>query len=165
MTIAEQLRPADVLLYSPTGFFGFVISLKSWHKLSHVEVHIGDGWSVAARDRVGTGMYTLRTAQLAMVCRPKVPVDLGRAERWRRAQGHQPYGWLDLLQFGGLEVDAPGIVCSPFATSYLRAGGLDPFNGEPATKIAPFQFSTSPVFDLFDVKGQELRPRQAFEVL
>lgn len=142
----RPLEPGDVLLYGATGFFGRVIALKTWHPIAHVECYIGNGLSVASRDGIGTGIYPVRTAGLVMICRPKVPLDVDRALALFTAVPHRPYGWIDLLQFVGLNINTPGIVCSPCITEFLRDGGLDPFNGEPAERIAPFQFMTSPVF-------------------
>ena len=165
------LHPGDVLLYRPTGIFGWVIATKTWHQVGHCEIYLGAGVSVASRDGLGVGIYPLRTADLATVCReaPRtcayggethtfpLRFDLAKALAWYRIQPAQPYGWLDLLQFVGLNIDSKGIVCSPFATEFLRAGGLDPFNHEPSLKIAPFQFRLSPVFDVTEVpNGVEL---------
>jgi uncharacterized protein YycO len=143
------LLPGDVCLYRSSGFYGRVIALKTWHPIAHVECYVGNAQSVASRNGIGTGLYPVRTQDLAIVCRPKVPIDIKKAMRWFGSRAHRPYGWLDLLQFVGLDIDAPGIVCSPFVTEFLRAGGLDPFNGEPAAQIAPFEFEISNVFDKF----------------
>lgn len=149
------LEPGDVLLYAAKGFYGRVIALKTWHPIAHVEAFVGYGLSVASRDGIGTGIYPLRTDGLVMVCRPKGPFDVGHALATFRGRPHRPYGWLDLLQFAGVNVDTPGIVCSPFVTEFVRDGGLDPFNGEPCEKIAPFQFLTSPVFTNLPYRSAE----------
>lgn len=141
------MQPGDVLLYRPSGKFGWLIAVKTWNRISHVEVAVSAHEAVASRDGLGVGRYPLRTAQLAHVLRPVPPFDLAAALRWfaREADG-QPYGWWDLAQFMGLNVNARGVICSTFATQFLRAGGLDPFNGYDAQKVAPFFFLTSPVF-------------------
>lgn len=140
------MQAGDVLLYRPSGKFGWLIAVKTWNRISHVEVAVSASEAVASRDGQGVGRYPLRTAHLAHVLRPVQPFDLAAALAWYDAQPDQPYGWFDLLQFMGLNVNARGIVCSPFATQFLRAGGLDPFNGYEALKVAPFMFLTSPVF-------------------
>lgn len=140
------LEPGDILLYKATGLYGRVISIKTWHTVGHVECYVGNGNSVASRNGIGTGLYPLRLNDLWTVCRPRLPFDCEKAIHWFMAQPHRPYGWLDLLQFIGINIDKPGIVCSPFCAEFLRAGDLDPFNGEPAAKIAPFEFALSPVF-------------------
>lgn len=142
------LQPGDCLLYKPKGFFGWMIAAKTWHQIAHVEVYIGGDCSVASRDGKGVGLYPTRYEGLVQVCRPRLPVKLDEAMAWfvKYADG-LPYGWADLLQFGGYNVDGRGMICSTFATLFLRAGGFEPFNElEPATKIAPFQFATSPAF-------------------
>jgi hypothetical protein len=145
MTSADLL-PGDVLLYKASGVYGWIIRFHTGHPISHVECYVGNGQSAASRDGKGTAVYPLRTDGLVMVCRPILPFDVAKALAWFAAEGHKPYGWADLLQFIDVNVDTDGIVCSPFVTELLRAGGLDPFNGEPAEKIAPFQFETSNVF-------------------
>lgn len=139
----NTLRPADVLLYKGSGFFSRVIQIKTWHPISHVEVSIGPEESVASRDGIGVGRYPRRDADLAHVLRPLLPFDLAAAMRYFARMNGTAYGWLDLLAFVGVNYDANGIVCSPFATEFLRAGGVRVFNTEPAREIAPFQFLTS----------------------
>jgi hypothetical protein len=35
MTLTDAvLKPGDCLLYKPSGFFGAVISIKTWHKIA-----------------------------------------------------------------------------------------------------------------------------------
>lgn len=154
---AAGLRPGDVLLYRAKGLFGRIIAVKTWHPIAHVELYLGAGKSAASRDGQGTGIYPLRESELVTVCRPKVPLDLAAGRRWMLQQGHKPYGWLDLLQFVGLNIDTDGIVCSPFIALLVRVCGLDPFNGEPAVKIAPFQFLVSPVFLIFSYQQEATR--------
>ena len=138
------LLPGDVLLYKATGLYGRIIALKTWHSIGHVEVRITETQSAASRDGKGVGLYPTRFADLVYVLRPTVPFQSRAALDWfhREAKG-LPYGWADLLQFVGLNINRRGIVCSPFATQFLRAGGVPIFNREPAEKIAPFQFQTS----------------------
>ncbi len=134
------LKRGDILLYRPAGSFGWLISIKTWHRISHVEVYDGGRQSVASRDGLGVGRYPLRLSELAYILRPTVPLDLTAAGKWFDSVKGQPYGWLDLADFFGLPVDGPGMVCSPFATSYLRAAGWSIFPADPPEKIAPFQF-------------------------
>jgi hypothetical protein len=161
MSLLRTLKPGDVLLYKPKGFFGWVIRVKTWHQIAHVECYVGDGLSVASRDGKGVGKYPLRSSELAVVCRPKPEIALNwkRAMAWYETQKGTPYGWADLLQFAGIAIDADGIVCSPFATRFCRRLGYDPFNGEDANKIAPFQFELSNCYDIYEVdtNGQVLR--------
>lgn len=161
MNLLRQLKAGDVLLYKPKGIFGWLIWLKTWHPIAHVECYVGDGFAVASRDGIGVGKYPLRTSELAVICRPKPDILLNftKAFVWFERQKGTPYGWADLLQFVGLNVDAAGIVCSPFIARFCRVLGYDPFNGEQAERIAPFQFELANCFDLFDVVEGELRRR------
>lgn len=138
----SQLKAGDVLLYKGTGLYGFIIRLKTWHPEGHVEVFVGNGQSAASRDGLGVGIYPARTADLVKVLRPDVPFQRAAALDWfYHNANHLPYGWLDLLQFTGLNVDRRGIVCSPFAVRFLRAGGVPVLNGEVAEKVAPFELA------------------------
>ena len=145
---SKTLLPGDVLLYKPTGLFGRIIALKTWHKIAHCECYVGNGNSVASRDGKGVNIYPLRLTDLAYILRPTQPLDLVSGLRWfhKEAKG-LPYGWLDLAQFIGRNVNGKGMVCSPFLTYFLRACKLPIFNDEPAEKIAPFQFILSELLD------------------
>jgi hypothetical protein len=169
VTLLAQLKRGDVLLYKPKGVFGWIIRVKTWHPISHVECYVGDGFSVASRDGIGVGRYPLRASELAVVCRPKsdIPTQLGpgvfdwpRAMAWFDRQKGTPYGWADLLQFAGWNIDANGIVCSPFIARFVRMLGYDPFNGESAERIAPFQFELSNCYEIYEVSADgEVTPR------
>ncbi len=143
-----QLRPGDILLYHPVSFrkkplgwvFGQLISIKTWHRISHVEIYDGLSRSWAARDGVGFNRYPTRLTELRYVLRPEVPLDLPKGRLWGFSKIGTPYGWLDLLEFTGLNVDAPGMVCSPAAASFLRHCGWNVFPTDPTDRIAPFQF-------------------------
>lgn len=163
---AAQLQPGDVLLYRPVGIYGLVIWAKTWHPIAHVEVYVGDGRSVASRDGLGTGVYPLRLSELAVVCRPHVPIDVAGALARFEKKPHRPYGWLDLAQFIGIDVNSGGIVCSPCADEFLRDAGLtNLLNGEPAAKVAPFEFEVDDEFVLYDVQPDgTLKARAGSEV-
>lgn len=135
-----QLRQGDVLLYRPVGIFGRLIQVKTWHSISHVEVYDGNLQSVASRDGEGVDRYPLRVSELAYVLRPNVLMDFNAGHRYFDTMKGTPYGWFDLLAFVGVTHNFRGIVCSPFATGYLRACGWNVFPLDPIDKIAPFQF-------------------------
>ena len=150
------LRPGDFLLYRPTGFFGWLITLKTWHKIAHCECYVGDGYSVASRNGIGVDAYPFRESELALVLRfrPEHTFKLNSALTWflRAAKG-QKYDWLGLLRFTWGTDYIKGDknnkqFCSEFLTRFSRAGGVDPFNGADADSIAPFEFEISPVFDV-----------------
>lgn len=141
--VPSEVRPGDVLLYKPSSVFGWLIRVKTWHPVSHVEMYLGEGISAASRDGQGVARYPFRTDGLIHILRPNVPLDLSKVSAYVDAMNGTPYGWYDLANFAGFNVNAKGIVCSPFVTNALRAGGVKIFNDEPANDIAPFQFLTS----------------------
>lgn len=135
-----RLRAGDILLYYPAGVFGKLIALKTWHKISHVEIYDGNQKSWASRDGKGVNLYPLRLSELAYVLRPSRRLNLDQGRAYGRSLIGTPYGWYDLLQFVGFSVNRKGIVCSPFAAGLLRAAGWQVFPTDPLEKIAPFQF-------------------------
>ncbi len=144
-----DLRSGDVLLYRGSSIFSLLIGLKTWHlRTSHVEVYIGDGLSVASRDGHGVGKYPLRTKGLQYVLRP---LDFQKAAAldwfYREANG-KPYGWLDLLNFFGIPVNAKGLVCSPFAAKFLREGAIPVFGREHINRIAPCSFLLTDLLEM-----------------
>lgn len=139
----QALAVGDVMLYSPSSIFGWAIRIKSGSPISHVEVFVGDGQSVASRDGQGVGRYPVRTDHVAAVLRPHVPFSLAAAMVWFRQHEGEPYGFVDLLNFFSLNINGPGMVCSPCATEFLRAGGVRVFGGFPAAHVFPRDFLTS----------------------
>jgi hypothetical protein len=139
----ELLRAGDVLLYRPSSIFGWAIRIKTGSPCSHVEVAVGAGFSVASRDGIGVNRYPLRLDHLGWVLRPNVPFYLGPAMDWFDKHKGEPYGWLDLLDFFSATIDGPGMVCSPCATNFLRAGGVRVFGSFPAIRVSPRDFLTS----------------------
>jgi hypothetical protein len=137
------LQSGDVLLYRPKGVYGWVIRVHTGHAIAHVEIAMSPTQSAASRDGKGVGYYPTRTTELAAVLRPKVPFDLKAATTYVDSMVGTPYGWVDLLNFVSLSIDTKGIVCSPFVTNVLRAGGVQVFNTAPANSIAPFEFADS----------------------
>lgn len=152
MTPAD-LRPGDALLYRPMSVFGVAIAMKSGHSLSHVEIYVGGGHSVASRDGLGTGYYPLRTSGLALVSRPLASIDVRGGLAWYHRQPYRPYGWRDLAAFFDLPVPAwwsEGIVCSPFAAAFWMDGCRFPaFNARvDRARIFPFEFAEIPTVDV-----------------
>lgn len=134
------LKPGDTLLYRPSGKFGWIIAVKTWHAISHVEVYDGSLQSLASRDGLGVDRYPLRLNDLAYVLRPRVPLNLSKGRAYFDSLKGTPYGWWDLADFVNLPVDGKGIVCSPFVAGFYRAAGWNVFPTDPVNKIAPFQF-------------------------
>lgn len=137
------MLPGDALLYGPKGLYGWVIRFHTGHPIAHVEVYAGDGRTVASRNGKGVGLYDFNPDRLKGIYRPTQPFDFDAAMRWFGQLPPMRYGWADLLNFIDVDVDADGIVCSPFATLFYRAGGFNPFGDEPANKVAPFMFEAT----------------------
>lgn len=131
------------MLYKPQGAFGFLIRLKTWHRVAHVEMYLGNGISTASRDGKGVDRYPVRDTELIFVLRPKTPLDMTKVSDFVDRWVGTPYGWLDLFNFMGFAVDRKGIVCSPYITRALRAGGCPIFNDEDPNLVAPFEFLES----------------------
>lgn len=124
-----------------------MIRFHTGYNISHVEVYLGNGESIASRDGKGVGIYPQRTSKLAYVLRSASPFSVEAARKWYREVGfNQPYGWADLLQFCGYNVNGKGMVCSPCATYVLRAATPPPpiFGARPAETIKPGDFLLVP---------------------
>lgn len=170
MKAQDFVRPGDCLLYRPRGVFGWIIAVKTWHRIAHVEVAIGDGEAVASRDGVGVGRYPLRLEDLAYILRPRAPFNLSAALRWFATVDDQRYDWVGLMRFvlvGSVAKVANNRAqfCSEFATRFYRAGALEPFHAsEDADAIAPATFLLSEDFDHLEVdKAGEVSPEIALE--
>jgi uncharacterized protein YycO len=146
----KDLRAGDCLLYKPSDFYGWLIAIKTWHAISHVEVYIGAGRSVGAKQS-GVNEYPVRL-DIETLLRPSAPFDVKAAmATFDRKYRGQKYDYLGLIRFAWRAKVVPerfdnAQFCSELATRVYRAGGLDPFNGEDADAIAPFQFLLSDKF-------------------
>jgi hypothetical protein len=146
----DLLQSGDCLLYRPSSLFGWIIALKTFNMVSHVEVYAGMGESYASRDGQGVNIYPFRTAQLTRVLRPIGKMDLANGRCWflRYALG-QKYDWLGLLCFTlAVKQGAQDrMFCSEFATRYYRVCGLEPFAADyDADHVPPSYFLSSPAF-------------------
>jgi hypothetical protein len=145
-----SLLPGDILLYRPASAFGWLIAFKTWNRISHVETYVGDGKSAASRDGKGVNVYPLRTAQLQMVRRPKIPFNIRRAMAWQSCVNGQGYDWKGLLVFALAvqEGSRDRMFCSEHATRFARRGGITPFApAYDADRVAPATFLTSAAYD------------------
>lgn len=144
------LKPGDCLLYRPSGFFGRIIAIKTWNRISHVEIYAGKGQSVASRDGIGIDIYPFRSKGLGYILRPTHKINMKKAMYWfyREARG-QKYDWKGLLVFA-LAVKQGAMdrmFCSEFATRFYRKGKIRPFaENYNADMIAPANFLMSPSF-------------------
>lgn len=158
----NKIRPGDCLLYAPTGVFGWLITIKTWHAVGHTETYVGQGYSVASRDGIGVNLYPLRESDLIAILRPKpeYKFNLNKAFGWfwAKAKG-QKYDWRGLLRFTwGSDYSAGNdnnkMFCSEFVLRFYRAGGLDLMPGEDADAVAPFQFEYNPLLEVIWRKGK-----------
>jgi len=145
------LQPGDSILYFSHDFGSWLIALKTWTKVAHIEIYRGNQISYSSRLESGVNAYPLRLDGVAAVMRPKKPLDFFAADAWfeANAKGH-PYDWRGLLCFalasrGG---EKHSYFCSEFGTHYYRAAGLEPFNPRwPAVRVPPSFFLVSPAFE------------------
>ena len=155
------MKPGDVLLYGPSNLYGWIISIKTWHSIAHVEVYIGNGKAVAARGE-GVSVYAVRTDGLVEVRRPHFEqptstfnVRLALDTFYRKYNG-QKYDWLGLIRFAWRARVVPERFdnrqfCSELATRFLRDGWPatehDIFANEDADAVAPFEFMLTPMLE------------------
>jgi hypothetical protein len=145
----RSLLPGDVLVYSRSGVFNKIISIKTWSRFTHVEVAIpvvpdAPSLTVAARNGEGCGVYAFNPDGLALVMRPlpHFPFDLTQAMQWFRTERvqEQGYDWLGLLNFAyarRVSRNNGKMFCSELAIRFLREGGCDLIPGEDADTISP----------------------------
>lgn len=155
------LQPGDVLLYTPAGLFGKLITMKTWSDFSHSELYLGQGiiatvgggyaWPDAdvwaSRDPKrwlprpsggGVNFWPLRTSQLAVVRRPKDPIALHVLLDFCQQTAGQSYDWWGLLRFfkiGRGKTDRQ--FCSEAITRALRLAGCELFDNCDADSVSP----------------------------
>jgi len=135
------LQPGDCILYRPVDVFDWAVALKTWTRVSHVEVYAGDHCSVASRNGKGVGKYPVRLHDVAAVRRPGPGFDLAKALRWfdTYADG-QKYGWRTLLSFVCLNSSPVEghMICSEFAAEFYKAGDWPLFAADwPSYRTPP----------------------------
>jgi hypothetical protein len=142
----STLRPGDVLLYAPSGFFGWLIALKTWEKVSHVEVYAGNRCSWACRDGKGVGFYPLRMKGLKVV-RRAAQFDHEKATAYFKTVDGQAYDWIGLAVFASLKQHGDKFKqwCSEFADNIHFDAGNDLFGSYPSDHIAPADFLKTPL--------------------
>lgn len=155
--IESRLLPGDCLLYHPVAgsFFGWLISRKTWHGVSHCEMYTGKGKSFASRDGIGVGLYPLRTSELAYVLRPTQWLDWAAFWKWFATVDGEKYDWFGLLRFVYTTSGSTGNnnkqFCSEAMARGYRALVAHVFNdAEDADAIAPAAFLTSPNLTVVD---------------
>lgn len=153
-----ELKPLDVCLYFTNCLVDWVIAVKTYSMIGHVEITWTPGTSVAARSG-GVNQYAFRREGLMRILRPNEPSDFQKAQEWfsKNAQGKR-YNWAGLCSF-----DWPGDkqltlwskfekdrwFCSELGCDILRAAGTRPFaDNWPSIKVPPALFESSPAFDI-----------------
>jgi hypothetical protein len=146
-----ELKPGDCLLYNtPRDVVDFCIRLKTWSPAAHCECYIGDGQSVASRNGIGVGQYSLRLDGLIAVLRPLKYFDLSDCMAYFRRVRGQKYDFGGLMCFYLADrFKSPNRqFCSEFLTNFYRAGKFHAIQPEwSADKVAPGSFLMSPEFD------------------
>lgn len=149
----DELEPGDCLLYSGSSPFSWFIKMKTWSRVSHVEVWIGSGRALASRDGEGVNNYPFRTDGLVEVLRPTVPCDVNAGIAWYGTVRGRPYDWKQLFTFlkaGRKQLeDEKAFFCSEFAARwYANACPQDPpfATHYSAPAISPGMFRSSPHF-------------------
>lgn len=154
------LQPGDVLLYRPSTLFGQIIKVKTWSRVSHVEIYIGKDQSVGSREKTGVRVYPLRIDDVGFVLRSKQILNQDAAMLWFFAKANgQKYDYLGLLCFTlAVSQGSPRKqFCSEFATRFLRNGGVDVVaNHWDADKVAPGTFLMSPNMEIVWSDGQPM---------
>lgn len=142
------LQPGDCLLYSPTDVFDWAVALKTFTRVSHVEIFVGGHKSVASRNGKGVREYLARETDVAAVRRPGPEFDLEKAVRWFDAEAEgQGYGLRTLLSFIFLNSSPVEghMICSEFAAEFYKAGGAPCFARDwPSYRTPPSYFVATP---------------------
>ena len=149
MLDTSLLLPGDVILYRPSSIIGWIIAIKTWSFVSHVECYIGNNKSIGARPE-GVNIYPLRNDKyVSYILRPTEPFDIVKAMEWfnKEAKG-------DKYDIGGLfgfflthntKLHFDKEFCSMLAAMWYDAGDCFLFNSTyPENKIAPAQFLQTP---------------------
>lgn len=150
MNLPDDLLPGDCLCYRPSSLFGWIIAVKTWNRISHVEGYFGRGWSIGAREK-GVDFYDFRRDHLARVLRPKKEFDMPVAQQWFQKVKGQKYDFLGLLCFTlAVKQGAQDrMFCSEFMTRWYRAGNFHAIAPWiDADHVAPAQFLQSTDFDM-----------------
>ena len=152
MTKAD-LRPGDVLLYTPKGWlsWGTLICIKTFSTVSHSEIYVGSGMTIAARETAGVSTYTLMEDRLKYIVRPPRQPNMDTMLKWHRSVKGAGYDYWGLLSFYNIgHGDQHRYICSEHTTLACRAGGVEFFRPDvEAQKVCPGMFLTSPVGIVF----------------
>ena len=139
------IQPGDCLLYSGHAIWSWIIKLKTWSDVSHVEVALNEHYTLTSREGRGVNLYDFDWDDLHTILRPTGPIDFGAAMAWFATVRGQRYGYWQALRFFRLgKEDVTRMMCSPFCTRWYRAGGFHPFAGQyDASLVSPGMFLSS----------------------
>ena len=140
MNFPDELLPADVLLYHGDTLFNKITDIKTGGLVDHVEVYMGHGLTVAARQE-GFNYYDFNPNGLAKVRRPVAPFDLAAAETWIGPLRGLSYDDPGLFEFFNWSITNNGFICSVGAAYLLKMGGVFIFADDmDLNKISPRDF-------------------------
>lgn len=147
-TILPSIRPGDLLLYRRTGFFSWLIRVKTWSQISHVETYLGDGITHAAREKAGVGRFPISFDGLVKVRRPLQRFDLKLAWLYVLLTEGQKYDWFGLMRFFTIgKGNQTKQFCSENATRLARCGKVEPFSSETdADAVSPSMLDHTPAY-------------------
>lgn len=153
----SELRPGDCLLYyTRRDLVDFIIALKTWTFVAHVEIYEGEGKSVASRNGIGVNRYPLREQGLICVRRPIGILDIQSARHWFATSAiGQKYDWLGLLvYYMARKHGSPRrMYCSEFAVRWYRHAHFNAVDSQwDADRTPPMLFLPSTAFETIWVK-------------
>lgn len=149
----SDLRPGDVLLYKPRGWFswGSLICIKTFSTVSHSEIYIGEDKTIASRESDGVNTYYLMLERLKFIVRPPRQPNMEAMLKWHTSVLGAGYDFWGLFAFYNLgHGDTHRYICSEHTMLAMRAGGVEFFSwATDPQKVSPGMFLTSPVGIVF----------------
>lgn len=144
---APSLHPGDVLLYAGKGLVPWLIKVKTWSRISHVEIYLGNATTWTSRGD-GTQFYPFTSDHLEVVMRPlpECQGDLTAGIAWAKQFIGRPYDTWGLLRFYRLgKYTTDKMFCSEAVVSFTRAAGCELFNADlEPDAVSPGMFLSSP---------------------
>lgn len=120
----------DLLFYHPTDLIGRIVAFFTHGPFCHVEVDLGDGFSLGAEGGGVTIFKRTPTDEKRLVRWDIHNANSGSGLTWALQQRGMPYSWGDIVDVIfrilrlPLTLSEPGhFDCSHFAYDYLRAAG------------------------------------------
>lgn len=93
----KVLQPGDLLVYSSSGFFGWLIKKKTYSHYTHVAIYVGHGKQREFKEGVGAREVPLNIKDLVMVRRPKGFWDKAKSDGFWNEIKDQAYDYLGLF--------------------------------------------------------------------